>query len=85
MHDGLSLRAIRQNAGFNLLFHPSQTEYGLFPNNVVAAREWWLKDARNRRIAVDFLRALNEGQQLARENAQPGCERGHSDHSGIFC
>jgi ABC-type nitrate/sulfonate/bicarbonate transport system substrate-binding protein len=36
---------------------------------VVAARESWLKDARNRRIAVDFLRALNEGQQLARENA----------------
>src|SRR5690242_13056547 len=58
-----------KNAGFNLLFHPSQTEYGLFPSEVVAARESWLKDARNRRIAVDFLRALNEGQQLARENA----------------
>ena len=36
---------------------------------MVAARESWLKDARNRRIAVDFLRALNEGQQLARESA----------------
>jgi len=58
-----------KNAGFNLLFHPSQTEYGLFPSEVVAARESWLKDARNRRVAVDFLRALNEGQQLARENA----------------
>ena len=58
-----------KNAGFNLLFRPSQTEYGLFPSEVVAARESWLKDARNRRVAVDFLRALNEGQQLARENA----------------
>ena len=27
-----------KNAGFNLLFHPSQTEYGLFPSEVVAAR-----------------------------------------------
>jgi len=58
-----------KNAGFNLLFRPSQTEYGLFPSEVVAARESWLKDARNRKVAVDFLRALNEGQQLARENA----------------
>src|SRR5262252_9486736 len=58
-----------KNAGFNLLFHPSQTEYGLFPSEVVAARESWLKETRNRRVAVDFLRALNEGQQLARENA----------------
>ena len=58
-----------KNAGFNLLFRPSQTEYGLFPTAVIAAREWWLKDLKNRKVAVDFLRALNEGQQLARENA----------------
>jgi ABC-type nitrate/sulfonate/bicarbonate transport system substrate-binding protein len=58
-----------KNAGFNPLFQPSQSEYGLFPNEVVTARESWLKDARNRKIAVDFLRALNEGQQLARGNA----------------
>jgi NitT/TauT family transport system substrate-binding protein len=58
-----------KNAGFNLLFRPSQTEYGLFPTAVIAARESWLKDAKNRKLAVDFLRALNEGQILARENA----------------
>jgi NitT/TauT family transport system substrate-binding protein len=58
-----------KNAGFNLLFRPSETEYGLFPTAVVAARESWLKDAKNRRVAVDFLRALNEGLLLARENA----------------
>jgi len=58
-----------KNAGFNLLFRPSQTEYGLFPTAVIAARESWLKDAKNHQTAVDFLRALQEGQQLARDNA----------------
>src|SRR5947207_14437064 len=58
-----------KKAGVTLLFRPSDTEYGLFPTAVIAARESWLRDARNHRIAVDFLRALNEGQQLARENA----------------
>src|SRR3989442_10510086 len=58
-----------KNAGFHLLFRPSQTEYGLFPTAVIAARESWMRDAKNRKVAIDFLRALNEGQQLARENA----------------
>jgi ABC-type nitrate/sulfonate/bicarbonate transport system substrate-binding protein len=58
-----------KNAGFNLLFRPSTTEYGLFPTAVIAARESWLKDVKNRRVAIDFLRALHEGQLLARENA----------------
>jgi ABC-type nitrate/sulfonate/bicarbonate transport system substrate-binding protein len=58
-----------KNAGFNLLFRPSQTEYGLFPTAVIATRESWVKNPKNRKIAVDFLRALNEGQVLARENA----------------
>ena len=58
-----------KNAGFQLLFRPSTTEYGLFPTAAIAARDSWLKDARNRKVAVDFLRALGEGVQLARENA----------------
>ena len=58
-----------KNAGFQLLFRPSQTEYGLFPTAVIAARESWLRDAKNRRVAIGFLRALNEGLLLARENA----------------
>jgi ABC-type nitrate/sulfonate/bicarbonate transport system substrate-binding protein len=58
-----------KNAGFNLLFRPSQTEYGLFPTAVIAARESWLKEPKGRKLAVDFLRALGEGQLLARENA----------------
>ena len=58
-----------KNAGFNLLFRPMQTEYGLFPTAVIGARESWLKDPKNHKLAVDFLRALNEGQQLARDSA----------------
>jgi ABC-type nitrate/sulfonate/bicarbonate transport system substrate-binding protein len=58
-----------KNAGFNLLFRPSQTEYGLFPTAVIAARESWLKDTKNRKVAVDFLRALHDGQLFARDNA----------------
>ena len=58
-----------KNAGFQLLFRPSTTEYGLFPTAAIAARDSWLKDARNRKTAVDFLRALGEGVLLARENA----------------
>ena len=61
------LRARKE--GFHLLFRPSDTEYGLFPTAVIGARESWLKDGKNRRLAIDFLRALTEGQQLARENA----------------
>jgi NitT/TauT family transport system substrate-binding protein len=56
-------------AGFPLLFRPMDSEYGLFPTAVIAARESWLKDPRNRRIALDFLRSLSEGLQLTRESA----------------
>jgi ABC-type nitrate/sulfonate/bicarbonate transport system substrate-binding protein len=61
------LRAKKE--GFHLLFRPSDTEYGLFPTAVIGARESWLKDSKNRRFTIDFLRALGEGQRLARENA----------------
>lgn len=56
-------------AGFPLLFRPMDSEYGLFPTAVIAARESWLKDPRNRGTARDFLRALNEGLKLTRENS----------------
>ena len=58
-----------KSAGFPLLFRPMDSEYGLFPTAVIAARESWLKDPRHRRIAVDFLRALNEGLQHTRESS----------------
>ena len=58
-----------KSAGFPLLFRPMDTEYGLFPTAVIATRESWLKDLKNRKLAVDFLRALNEGLLLTRESA----------------
>ena len=61
------LRAKKE--GFQLLFRPADNEYGLFPTAVIGARESWLKDGKNRRVATDFLRAMTEAQQLARENA----------------
>jgi NitT/TauT family transport system substrate-binding protein len=57
-----------KNAGYPLLFRPMDSEYGLFPTAVIAARESWLKDPRNRKLAIEFLRALNEGLQLTRES-----------------
>ena len=63
----VGLRA--KNAGFPLLFRPMQTEYGLFPTAVIAARESWLKEPRYRKLATDFLRALHEGLLLAKESA----------------
>src|SRR5215468_7716578 len=61
------LRARKE--GFHLLFRPLDTEYGLFPTAVIGAHESWLKDGKNRKFTIDFLRALNEGQRLAREDA----------------
>ncbi len=58
-----------KHAGYHLLFRPSQTEYGLFPTAVIATRDSWVKDPKNRSVAIGFLRALNEGLLLARENA----------------
>jgi len=58
-----------KNAGFNLLFRPSQTDYGLFPTAVLGARELWLKDPRNHKLTIDFLRVMTEAQQFARDNA----------------
>src|SRR5918995_1027334 len=57
-----------KSAGFSLLFRPMQTEYGLFPTAVIAARESWLKEPKYRKLATDFLRALHEGLLLAKES-----------------
>jgi len=62
-----SLKA--KQAGYTLLFRPPDTEYGLYPNATIAARESWLKDSRNRKIAVSFLRAMSEGLHLSKNDA----------------
>jgi ABC-type nitrate/sulfonate/bicarbonate transport system substrate-binding protein len=61
------LRAKKE--GYHMLFRPADTEYGFFPTAVITARESWLKDPKNRRTAVSFLRALREGQLLAGTDA----------------
>jgi NitT/TauT family transport system substrate-binding protein len=62
-----TLRA--KQAGFQILFRPTDTEYGLYPNATLAARESWLKEPRNRKIAVSFLRAMGEGLHLSKTDA----------------
>jgi ABC-type nitrate/sulfonate/bicarbonate transport system substrate-binding protein len=44
-------------------------EDGAFPTTAIAARESWLKDSKNREIALNFLRAFTDGLTLARTNA----------------
>jgi ABC-type nitrate/sulfonate/bicarbonate transport system substrate-binding protein len=61
------LRAKKE--GFHMLFRPADTDYGFFPTAVITARESWLKDPKNRRTAVNFLRALREGQVFAGTDA----------------
>ncbi|HZU07598.1 MAG TPA: ABC transporter substrate-binding protein [Chloroflexota bacterium] len=58
-----------EQAGFPRLFTFAELgAYGLYPTAVVATRDSWLREPRNRDIALRFLRALNEGLQLARTN-----------------
>ena len=59
-----------KQAGFQALFRPADSEYGLYPNATVAARESWLKIPRNHKVAVNFLRAMGEGLHLAKTDAQ---------------
>ena len=62
-----SLKA--KQAGFQALFRPADSEYGLYPNATVAARESWLKTPHNHLVAVNFLRAMGEGLHLAKTDA----------------
>jgi NitT/TauT family transport system substrate-binding protein len=55
--------------GFTQLTNLAKTENGAFPTTAIAARESWLKDARNREIAINFLRAFTEGLMLAKSDA----------------
>jgi ABC-type nitrate/sulfonate/bicarbonate transport system substrate-binding protein len=54
-------------AGYPRLASPAQLgEYGLFPNNAIAARDTWLREPPNREVARRFLRAVNGGLEIAR-------------------
>ena len=54
--------------GFRQLTVLAKGEDGAFPTTAIAARESWLKDSKNREIALNFLRAFTDGLTLARTN-----------------
>jgi NitT/TauT family transport system substrate-binding protein len=55
--------------GFTQLSNLAKTENGAFPTTAIVARESWLKDTKNREIAINFLRAFTEGLVLAKSDA----------------
>lgn len=55
--------------GFTQLSDLAKTENGAFPTTAIAVREAWLKDAKNREITINFLRAFTEGLVLAKSDA----------------
>ncbi|HEY7066016.1 MAG TPA: ABC transporter substrate-binding protein [Chloroflexota bacterium] len=58
-----------RKAGFRRLTpFPELGDYGLFPQNVVGVRESWLREPRNRDVALRFLRGLDEGRALAKSD-----------------
>jgi NitT/TauT family transport system substrate-binding protein len=64
-----------EQAGFPRLFTFAELgDYGKYPTAVVATRDGWFRDARNREIALRFVRALHQGLQLARTD-EPAFKR----------
>jgi NitT/TauT family transport system substrate-binding protein len=55
--------------GFRQLTVLAKGEDGAFPTTAIAARESWLKDSKNREIALNFLRAFTDGLTLAKTEA----------------
>ena len=54
--------------GYRQLTDLAKSEDGAFPITAIAARESWLKDPKNREVALNFLRAFSDGLTLARTN-----------------
>jgi ABC-type nitrate/sulfonate/bicarbonate transport system substrate-binding protein len=56
-----------RKAGYRPLVNFQQLgDYGLFPQNVLGAREGWLREPANRALTLQFLRALADGLALAK-------------------
>ena len=67
-----------KNAGFNLLFRPSQTEYGLFPTAVIAARELWLKTLKTTRPrSIFYARSTKDRSSPEKVLRQPNARCGN--------
>jgi len=55
--------------GYRQLTDLANSEDGAFPTTAIAVRDAWLKDARNREIALNFLRGFTDGLKAARTDA----------------
>jgi ABC-type nitrate/sulfonate/bicarbonate transport system substrate-binding protein len=66
---GYPVSEVALKRGFHKLTDLAKGEDGAFPTTAIAARESWLKDSKNREIALNFLRGFTDGLTLARTDA----------------
>jgi NitT/TauT family transport system substrate-binding protein len=66
---GYPTNQLALQAGFKQITRLGRSEYGLFPNVAIGTRESWLKSAKNREQAINFLRAFSEGLTIAKKDA----------------
>jgi ABC-type nitrate/sulfonate/bicarbonate transport system substrate-binding protein len=63
---------LAKQAGYHKLPYLPADGQSLFPTAVIVARGAWLEDPGNRAIAANFLRAMDQGLQLARTDVALG-------------
>ncbi|HTN71158.1 MAG TPA: ABC transporter substrate-binding protein [Methylomirabilota bacterium] len=66
---GYPVSEVALKRGFHKLTDLANGEDGAFPTTAIAARESWLKDPKNREVALNFLRGFTDGLILARTDA----------------
>jgi NitT/TauT family transport system substrate-binding protein len=66
---GYPVSQVALKGGFRQLTDLANGEDGAFPTTAIAAREPWLKDPKNREVAINFLRGFSDGLTLARTDA----------------
>jgi ABC-type nitrate/sulfonate/bicarbonate transport system substrate-binding protein len=66
---GYPVSEVALKRGFRQLTDLANGEDGAFPTTAIAARESWLKDPKNREVAINFLRGFSDGLTLARTDA----------------
>jgi ABC-type nitrate/sulfonate/bicarbonate transport system substrate-binding protein len=56
-----------RKSGYRVLINFQELgDFGLFPQNAIAAREGWLREPANRTVALQFLRGLSDSLTLAK-------------------
>ena len=59
-----------KQAGFQILFRPTDTEYGLYPNATAAARESWLKRATQPQDCRELFTGNERGLALGQDRCR---------------